>query len=159
MSTIKCKGFTLLETVIYIALLSVILTGLLVSVYPLFTGTERINAKVTAEGEAAFILRKVAWMLSDATAVTSPAFAGALSSTFRVVRYSGSPVIMRLNPTTGELEISEDDGVSYLLLTASRVKVENFEVTRTAPSGQTLISVEFDINGQHVGPWQKYLHL
>lgn len=141
------RAFTLLETIIYIALLSVILTGLMVAVYPLFTGAERNTAKVNAEGEAAFILRKVAWALSSAASVSEPA-AGSSGDTLTIV---------------GGVSLAENDGaieVDGVPITNSRVEVSDFSVTHTAPSGNTprLIEVSFKIDGTPVGPWQKYVH-
>jgi hypothetical protein len=145
----RLRGVTLLETVIYIALLSAILTGIVVSVYPLFSGLERTGSKVLAESEAAFALRKVAWVLSDATAIAAPA-AGASGSALTVTGPGGTVSIAQSGTTLAQ-------GGTPLL--SSRVAVSNVLVRHVAPSGATprLIEVEFDIGGRHVGPWRKYV--
>src|SRR3990167_6326959 len=85
------KGFTLLETLIYIALLGMLLTGVLLTAYPLFTGAERITKNVTAEGEAAFILRKISWALSSAASVSTPS-AGSSGATLTVGQVGGGSI-------------------------------------------------------------------
>jgi prepilin-type N-terminal cleavage/methylation domain-containing protein len=68
----KNKGFTLLETIIYLALFSVLMSGALVAVYTLLqSGTQNLNA-TSIQAEGTFINRKLSWALSGATAVTAP---------------------------------------------------------------------------------------
>src|SRR3989344_6040986 len=66
-------GFTLIETILYIGLFAILVGGILVSVYPIFTNTGRSSLQVTVDTEAGFLLRKFAWALSSINAVTDPA--------------------------------------------------------------------------------------
>ena len=119
------KGFTLLETLIYIALLGMLLTGVLLTAYPLFTGAERITKNVTAEGEAAFILRKISWALSSATSVSVPN-----STTLTIQHASAGQLKFDLNVDSLELN-------DTFPLNASRAPVTSFSVTNTPASGGT----------------------
>lgn len=68
----KNKGFTLLETIIYLGLFSVLMSGALVAVYTLLqSGTQNLNA-ISIQAEGTFINRKLSWALSGATTVTVP---------------------------------------------------------------------------------------
>ncbi|MBX4192459.1 prepilin-type N-terminal cleavage/methylation domain-containing protein [Candidatus Parcubacteria bacterium] len=53
------RGFTLIETIIYLALLSVVLVGVLTISYPLFVGAEHLADASLDQNEAAFILAKI----------------------------------------------------------------------------------------------------
>lgn len=66
------KGFTLLETIIYLALFSVLMSGALTAVYSLLqSGTQNLAA-ISIQEEGMFINRKLSWALGGATAVTTP---------------------------------------------------------------------------------------
>src|SRR3989338_5826533 len=67
------KGFTLIEAIIYLALVSFLMVSVLAAVYPIFTGTERTSQKITVDGEVAFVLRKIAWALGPVSSVSAPA--------------------------------------------------------------------------------------
>ncbi len=68
----KNKGFTLLETIIYLALFSVLMSGALVTVYTLLqSGTQNLGG-ASIQSEGLFVNRKLTWALSGATAVTVP---------------------------------------------------------------------------------------
>src|SRR3989344_5005047 len=116
------KGFTLIETLIYIALFGVILTGVITAAYPLITGADRLSQRVTAESEAAFVLHKIAWTLSSASDVS------VVGDVLTVTRLPSGTVTFQQGITTlNSIEIS--DGGAFIPLTASRVKFSNFFVT------------------------------
>ena len=66
------KGFTLLETIIYLALFSVLMSGALVAVYSLLQSSTQNLAAISIQEEGMFINRKLSWALGGATIVTIP---------------------------------------------------------------------------------------
>ncbi len=145
MPVIRQNGFTLIETLLYIALFAIILTGVIMSAYPLITGSESLSAHVTAQGEAGFVLRKFSWAFSDVVSVTVSG-----GNTLTVTQPSGSLVFTE---DTGAIELN---GVP---LTASRVAFSNFAVSKTIPaSGPEYIEVEFDAGTEHYGPARYYAY-
>lgn len=60
----KILGFTLLETIIYCALFSVLMTGALVTTYTLMSSSAHIDLRTTSIAEATFINQKFAWAVS-----------------------------------------------------------------------------------------------
>lgn len=66
------KGFTLLETIIYIALFSVLMAGVLETVYVLFLSNAQYSKAIAVQEEATFLNRKLSWALSGATALSAP---------------------------------------------------------------------------------------
>ncbi len=63
------SGFTLLETIIYCALFSVLMTSAIVTVYALMDSNEKTENQTNLIAEAAFINEKLTWAFSNATAV------------------------------------------------------------------------------------------
>lgn len=64
MNNTRKKGFTLIETLLYIALFSIILTGIIVISFQIIEGSEKTRQKVIIEEEANFLMRKFAWATS-----------------------------------------------------------------------------------------------
>ena len=79
------SGFTLIEVLVYSALLGLIMTAMLGSVYMIIQAYNKTGSTVIVNDEANFILRKMNWALSCATSVTVPA-AGATSTTLKLSR-------------------------------------------------------------------------
>jgi hypothetical protein len=149
MYAIGHRGFTLLEAIIYFALVSAIVMGVIVSIYPLFTNTERASMAVLRDLESAFVFQKVAYLLNigDAASVSS----GTL-----VVSSGGDTYRMFLEDGAVVLTI---DGGASIPLTSSRVTIENLTFTYTVGSGgiPDLLTVDFDANGVSEGPYTRYV--
>ena len=64
------RGFTLIETMIYIVLFGMLMSGAVVSAYQLLGGGDRHQALLAVQEEGTFINRKINWALSGATAVS-----------------------------------------------------------------------------------------
>ena len=129
------RGFTLLETLIYIALLAVIMGGTLAAVYNVLQGAGRVSAHNTTQEEGNFVLRKIDWALSSASnIVVAP-------STLTVGRYDGNTVDFRIN--SGVVEMRESaGGFGYLPITTSNVAVgglvfTNHPAVGAGPQGVT----------------------
>lgn len=59
------RGFTLIETLVYIALLGILMGGAMLAVYQLIANVGQVNANIAIEEEANFLLRKVNWALGN----------------------------------------------------------------------------------------------
>jgi type II secretory pathway pseudopilin PulG len=62
----KNLGFTLLETIIYCALFSILMTGALVTIYALMSSSENIKEKTNTVAESTFVNQKLAWAIIGA---------------------------------------------------------------------------------------------
>jgi len=168
----RAAGFTLLETVIYIGLFSLMFTGIFVSIYPLFSSADRLTKNIAVEGESAFILAKINYALSSTITsssgtITTPS-AGNTANEL-VIKYGGvekyhfaldtsntyctSPLVCTM------LTVSKNGGTA-LPLNAQRVKIENFSVTHVAPANgePRYLDVKFTAGGVPVGPIRYYVH-
>ncbi len=146
------KGFTLLETLIYVALAGIIIVGIVVTVYPIFTSTDKITANISREGETVFVLRKIYWMLNHSSFVSVPT-----SDELRITLDGGTNV--RFKQGIGSIDMSTNGGVNWVPLTASRVTFNNFLVTHVPPANNLprYVEITFDSNGTVFGPVRKYL--
>lgn len=92
------RGFTLLETLIYIALFSVLMTGALITVYELLLSSEYNRMHISIQEEGTFIQRKLNWAFKGATDVSL-----LNAHTIIITRpdlHSQSPLIIRFDDTT-----------------------------------------------------------
>ncbi len=163
------RGFTLLETIIYIGLFGIMMSGIFVSIYPLLTGAERLTRGIVTEGEAAFILAKIEHALSDTITSTdgiiSTPTEGTHADELRIT-YDGTDQYRFQIDTSNTfcspprvcsmLTLSQDGG-DPLPLNAERVSIENFSVTHTIEGSLRYVDVTFTANGEVIGPVRYYL--
>lgn len=137
------KGFSLIEAVVYIALLGLLMTSALATAYQLVNSSSGLNAKNTAGEEGNFVMRKLNWALSGAQTVIAPAGWG---SGLSVTRYDGTTVDFRR--ASGVVQVSVNGG-TYRALTTGNVVVTSLSVHYIAASGGAPAGVEASttING------------
>lgn len=169
----RLQGFTLLETIIYIGLFSTLFTGIIGSVYPLFTSAGLQNKQITTQTETAFILEKIEYIISESN--TTPASVvvipspGQSSSTLILTTSSADTYQFMIDTAPlgclaprlcSPLSLKKNSG-PLLALTSTRVVIENFIVTHTPPDPilkqRRFIDVSFVISGTLVGPVRYYL--
>jgi len=66
------RGFTLIETLVYLALFTLIIGGFVASAYMLFQTSDRNQTKAMMQDEANFLIGKINLALSGARSVTKP---------------------------------------------------------------------------------------
>ncbi len=67
------SGFTLVEVLVYIALFSILVSGVLVSVYTMLESSGRDGTQTMMLEEGNFLLDKIGWVVSDVQIINSPA--------------------------------------------------------------------------------------
>ncbi len=134
----KNSGFTLVETIIYIALFGIIMGGAVVTTYQLMIGSNDIGYRTEIDQEASFLLAKIDWALTGAkaTAITVPG-PTTLTITTPAITFELNGTNLTLNGET---------------LNSDSVKVE---AVGTSPvfekiplGGQTLIKTTFTLDGR-----------
>ena len=141
------RGVTLIETLLYIGLFGALITGVLLTVYPLLTGADRLNERVTEEGEAAFVLHKIAAALSaeEIVSIDIPD-----PDLLIINRAGGDTISIRQGATSNSIELS--DGGTFIPLTASRAEFTNFSASYTASTGGNMphtVTVSFSVGGEN----------
>ncbi len=130
------RGFTLIETLIYLALFAIVIGGGMVAVYQIVEGSNRNNTKVIVEEEANFLLRKVDWALGAASSVATPA-PGLPAPSLAVTKlgFAQNPLVFDLDDPdadgSGNLRLKRAAGTATNL-NSSNVTVSNLIFQRVA---------------------------
>jgi prepilin-type N-terminal cleavage/methylation domain-containing protein len=130
----KQKGFTLIETVVYIALFAILMGGAVAVAYTVFESAGHNQGKETMQQEGDFLIGKIEWALSSVQTITLPLLDFATqtqSSILQVTKYDGSNVTVSLNGNNMQLQKDAD----IFSLNNSNVEVSNLIFTREAASG------------------------
>lgn len=88
----KQHGFTLLETLIYLAMLGLIFVGLFSAAFGILEGAGRLSAKRLVQEEGDFLLAKAEYALNGALAANIPN-----SQTFESVKSGGNDIMLFLD--------------------------------------------------------------
>ena len=123
------KGFTLIETLVYLALFAVLVGGFVVSAYALFESNNRNAAKAMLEQEKGFVIGKINWALGGAQTVSVPN-----QQTLTVTKYDGTVVTVGFSGNAVTVGGSP--------ITNSNVVMSKLVFIRTAPGGTNPESVE-----------------
>lgn len=137
------RGFTLIETVIYIALLGFIMSGTLLAVYTMMSNSSALSADTQVADEGHFVIAKLDWALGGIQSISSPS--SGIGTFLSITRTDGTNVKVYLNGSV--IEMSEDGGATYVPLTTSNVSVSmlQFERISGTPEG---IEASTTINGE-----------
>lgn len=142
------KGFTLIEVLIYSALIAMIISGSLIAVYQIIEGSNSIQNKIITEQEANFLLSKIRWALAGATAIDIPAI-GLASSTLSInkANYSENPIVFNLN--SNNLRIKQGSG-NPAILNSQNIAINNliFEHLAAGGSGPEGLKINITINNK-----------
>ena len=131
------NGFTLIETLIYTMIVSVIIGSFLLILYNLAASADRTLRNTDLSDQKQFIIQKADWVLQSVSAVNSPA-AGSSGATLSVnkIGYGSNPVVLDLSG--GVLRVAEAGGAP-VALTPAGIMVSNLVFTHTALSNETRI--------------------
>ncbi len=145
------KGFTLIETLIYIGLFTLLIGAGFSTAYSLIQSGESLNNKTITNSELDFVLRKIDWALSNLRTINTPS--SGISNELSVLKYDGTTVKIKKNGP--KIEISEDEGITWFPLTTDNVEVTSlgFSFISGTPGG---IIATTTINGVR-GTSTKYI--
>ncbi len=137
------KGFTLIEVLIYIALISIIIGGSLTVVYQILETNSSVYNKIIIEQEANFLLQKIRWAMTGVSAINSPAV-GATSSALSVdkTNFSENPVIVDLSSSTARMKRGSGQPA---VLNNQNVAVENLVFQHLASSSSIPEAIKINI--------------
>ncbi len=139
------KGFTLIEVVIYIALLGVLMTGALESAVTLIQTSGSSNGKATVQEEGSFVQRKLLWAMSGVQTINVPS--SGTASNLRVTKYDGTQVDFCL--LGGSVRMHEGPAnalpcsdTSFNPITTSNVSANNisFKFVQSSPGPAGIIA-------------------
>src|SRR3989344_6895521 len=135
------KGFTLIESIIYIALFSLLMRTAFVTAFQLIDGSGKLGVKNTVQEEGNFVMRKINWALTGVETITTPASGN--SFTLVVEKYNGDDIEIKLDT---KIEMKTNSG-PFLPLTTDNVVVKasslNFQHIPASGSGPVGIKADF----------------
>jgi len=101
------KGFTLIETLIYAVLLSIVIGGVLFGVYQMLEARYRLNALVETQEESRFLMRKIIFAIDDFSEILEPGL-DATSSAVSVnkINFASNPVSIYASGTKAFISYS-----------------------------------------------------
>ena len=137
------KGFTLIETIIYTALISIIIAGALVAVYQVLESSSALYNKIITEQESNFLLRKFAWALSGVSAINLPA-AGATSSVLSLnkINFSENPIVIDLNSNNMRMKKGSAEPA---ILNTQNITVQNLVFEHLSSSGNAPEAIKINL--------------
>lgn len=141
-STTSQKGFTLIEQLIYMGLLSIFLitlTEMFVSILNVRKESEAVSA---VEQDGRFILARLAYDLNRADSITTPAAAGATGNTLVIV-IGGVSYTYSLNGTNIQIAST----VATEKINSTGTTVSNLTFQRIGNGNKDTIKTQFTING------------
>lgn len=123
-------GFTLLETVLYLALFALLMGSVVLAAYYVVQESTRVQAKVVVYQEANFVLRKIDWVLTGATAIADP-LGGTTGSHLQLTKPAGTS---ELQLSSGKVQFRQDGG-AYADLNNDFVTISGFTFQHVAANG------------------------
>ena len=127
-------GFTLIETLIYIAFLSLLMASLLGVTYQAIASTDQINKKIILQQESNFISAKLDWALTGANAITLPAV-NTNGSELKLTKYSFGQNPLDFVLQGNYLTLSRA-GAAAVQLNSQNTKITSFTVTASKAGSQ-----------------------
>ena len=146
------EGFTLIEVVIYIALLSLIIGGSLAAAYELLQGQQRAGGHDTVEAEGSFVLSKFNAAMGTITATSTPSrtspYTADLDITLAAGRYqmclASGIVYVRRGGSGGVCGDSSYDALTTTNVAVSALHFGYLPAAGSAPDG---LQASTTING------------
>ena len=142
-------GFTLIELVIYIGLVTLLMGGAIATTFQLIRSEQLVNVKTDTYTEGSFLLGKIQWVLGDVATVIAPA-PNSSGATLSVSRpgYAYNPIVLTL--VGGDVRITEG-GNPPIVLNNTFVDVSSLSFQYVRSTGATTvdrITASFFINNE-----------
>lgn len=122
------KGFTLIETIIYIGLFSLLLGTAFIAAYHIIDGSRELSARTVVQSEGNFVIRKINWALIGAETITIPS--SSPTTNLRVTKYDGTKIEICMDGNkikTHQGAFGSCDDANYVALTTNNVTVSTLE--------------------------------
>lgn len=142
----KSSGFSLLETIIYCALFSVLMTGALVAFYALLSSAELTRHNTDVLTESVFIERKLRWAFSGAIDVVL------ISSTELKISRPDLGSSLTFFETSSHLYLARGTSTP-IILTNPNLPITDLTFTYVAPK----VSVRYRVGGSPF-LFEAYIH-
>lgn len=140
------RAFTIIETIVYLALFSILIGGAVVGAYNIFDSAGRDQAHAILQEEGNFLIGKINWAISGSSSVNAPG-GGQYGSSLSVNKVTGlngsgqpivTTVVISLPTVPGNAQIQ--NGTNPLQnLNNTNVTVTQLRFLHTLPTGNGVI--------------------
>jgi Tfp pilus assembly protein PilE len=142
-SPTKYAGFTLIETLIYAAIVSILLSFAIITAYQIISSDDRVIYRNELTENQKFVLQKIYWALQNISSIDTPAL-GASGDTLSInkLNYPFNPIII----TTDNNVIELTSGATTTPLTNSYISTStiSFEHIDLTDDSALKISIYFE---------------
>ena len=150
------NGFTLIETLIYIALLTLVIGSGVVAAFYVIDSSGKEKKSINAFAEAAFLMRKIDWALTGVESTSihdpSPGPPGPMLSVDKSLPFppASNPIVIDLLAGGARLSRGVVPPAPQVELTSEWVTIENlsFEHIDAIPPKPAAIKASFTANGK-----------
>lgn len=146
------SGFTLVETIVYAALISIVIGMIVVVAFQVISGNSNLSEKIFLEEEANFLLRKIEWVIGGASSINSPNSGNSSNSSLSVDKFGftagENPVVFNISEGNITIERGSGDPVT---LNSAFVKIENATFTHIAASSSTPAGIKVELSVKNTG--------
>lgn len=144
------RGFTLIEVIVYLAVLTFLIGSGVSAAYYIIDSSEKNKSDINIEAEAYFLLRKIEWAMTYAdltNPINSPA-SGTIGNSLSVNKTGTGIVVIDAPSSRARISIA---GAPAIEITNDRVKIENLQFNYIAAMGTKpgAIKATFTINGRN----------
>jgi prepilin-type N-terminal cleavage/methylation domain-containing protein len=162
----KNKGFTLIEMLVYIALLGILMTGALLGAWQILQGSAQISSRTTPQDEESFVLGKINWALEGVKTISTPNSGTPYGSTLSLTKYDTTTVDICLKSQTIWMRENKTGGTcgdgSYASTTTNNVTVSalNFHYIAGPPAGlEAAVTIKSSVSSasNFVGSTTRYV--
>ena len=130
-NTLYNRGTTLIEAVVYLALLAILMSGAVIAAFNLFEANGRAETHILLQEEGGFLLGKIEWALRGAHIVSEPG-KNEEGSTLTLKRW-GSDDMLSFSHTDSDL-LSAVGGTPGVPLNNTNVQLSSILFTHTLSS-------------------------
>lgn len=140
------RGFTIIEMIIYMGMLSILL-GVLSQIFVTILDTQLESESTSSiQQDSSYILSRFMYDINNADSIISPVDLGDQGNTLTIT-IDGTPYSYGINPGTGNLEVS--DGTGDYQLNGFDTSVSNLTFQRLGNlEGNDTIKINFTITGK-----------
>jgi type II secretory pathway pseudopilin PulG len=165
------SGFVLIEMIIYIALFSIMIGGLIIVAFQLIQSGNKTGSRVVVQEEMNFVLKKIDWLTTGIESIQKPT-SGSPTGALEVKKYGSSNMwSVRLNDKgTSDtkddiIELCENkpscSNTDFFPLTTVNVHIDSLTFVHLPLTGSTPpegVTVNLSIDGQTVS-FSKYIKI
>lgn len=139
------KGFAIIEMIIYTALFSIMMGGLVVTVYQLSESAKNTESEYIESEEINFIYKKINWALTSIEQINSPLGAASNSLNVDKAGFATNPIHIRHNSSSLTIEYCTGlclTSSEFTPLTTRNMKVQNLSFKYIPPASTRPAGIE-----------------